>query len=180
MIEFETPAVAVNPPDETEKLTYDQVWEGLIWKAELPILFIKPILEARVLERFDDGILRDAIHSSMAEGETEMIRERVFYESDGRMVFLRLNSGTRGQVVNTVRRDERGEPTLSFGFTFEYDGIDHGDPEEAKLLEETSRQMEGAVAGTIAAIRGFVTSGQVPTVEMAQEKEREKAEAAGS
>jgi Domain of unknown function (DUF1857) len=162
VIEGITPWVPVNPPGEAVEISREQLWQGLIWKAEFPTLFIKPVISSGVLERFDDGILRDAVHILDAE-RTELIRERVFYEPPDRMVFLRLGGTVPGQVVNELRGDAEDGLALRFGWTLALAGVEHDSPEEAEHAERSNENFLKAVNGTIATIREATRSGQDPT-----------------
>ncbi|AII11018.1 AtaL-like protein [Rhodococcus opacus] len=53
--------LAVNAPDAIE-LTVDDLWDGLVMKAENPLPFVRSITECTVAERFDGGLVRDVVH----------------------------------------------------------------------------------------------------------------------
>ena len=163
MIEGVTPAVGVNPPGEDVAISREQLWQGLIWKAEFPTLFIKPVISSAVLERFEDGIFRGAVHR-LGEERSELIRERVFYEPSDRMVFLRLSGNVPGQVVNEILTDAEGGLALRFGWTLALAGAEHGGREEAEHSERSSENFLKAIKGTIATIREAIRSGADPTV----------------
>ena len=46
-------AVDVNPPGVTPRLTQDQVWRGLMMKAENAVLFVPRMQSCTVLERWE-------------------------------------------------------------------------------------------------------------------------------
>ena len=62
MIEMSTDRIPVNPAGSDVRLTRDDVWRGLMWKAEVPMPFVEPIVDCEILERFDDGFLREIQH----------------------------------------------------------------------------------------------------------------------
>ena len=166
MIEYSTPKIVVNPPGQDLRLSRDQVWQALLWKAEFPTLFVKPILECTVLETFDDGILREILHRD-TEG-TMRLQERVFYEPQERMTFLRLNGSVLGRILNLVETDDDGELTLRFAFTLAINGADHGGERDRNYLDEFSEGYVQAVNGLIATAREAARSGEDPTAELAR------------
>jgi hypothetical protein len=169
MIEYMTPSIAANPPGEEIVLDQAQLWQGLLWKAEFAQLFVKPILDCRVIERFDDGILREIDHETSPE-LTEVLYERIFYEPQTKMTFLRLNGSVLGQIVNEILPDENGGLALRFGFTLALEGAAHGGPEEAAYLEKFSQGYIVAVEATLAAVRDSVADGSDPTRELAERR----------
>src|SRR5680860_447096 len=62
MIEASTPKVLANPEGHDVTLTNEHIWQALVWKAEFAHLFVKPIIECRVIERTADGFLRQIVH----------------------------------------------------------------------------------------------------------------------
>lgn len=168
MIEYMTPAIAANPPGVEVELTQDDIWQGMLWKAEFAHLFVKPILACTVIERMDDGVYREIEHQTSDE-LLETLYERVFYEPKKRMTFLRLNGSVLGQIVNEILPDENGKLALRFGFTLALEGAQHGGPEEAAYLEKFSKGYIVAVEATLAATRESVATGVDPTAEVPQQ-----------
>ena len=54
--------LAVNAPDAIE-LTVDDLWDGLVMKAENPLPFVRSITECTVADRFDGGLFRDVVEA---------------------------------------------------------------------------------------------------------------------
>jgi Domain of unknown function (DUF1857) len=169
VIEYSTPRIPANPPGEEVELTREQIWQALLWKSEYPTLFVKPIQQARLLERLGDGILREIVHQDPG-GESEIIRERVFYTPMDAMTFLRLNGRVLGQIVNAVETDDDGELTVRFAFTLAIDGAEHGGAEEQAYLEQFAEGYVRAVNGLLAIAREAVRTGVDPTAELERER----------
>lgn len=162
MIEHSTPTVIANPDDEDVRLSREQLWQGLVWKAKYAQLFVAPIRECRILETFDDGFLREVV-IQMGDNPQEVIQERVFLEPMERVTFLRLNGSVYGQIVNIIETDDDDESTLRFTFTLALEGAEHGGPEERSYEEEFAAGYLDAVKATLDAVREFVRSGEDPT-----------------
>lgn len=165
MIEYTTPKIAANPAGEEVILSREQIWQAFEWKAEFPTLFVKPIQEARVLQRFDDGILREIVHQDPG-GEPEVLHERVFYVPQERMTFLRLNGRVLGQIINAIEDDD-GELTVRFMFTLAIDGATHGGDEERGYQERFAEGYVMAVNQLLEMTREAVRTGVDPTAELA-------------
>src|SRR5699024_9077060 len=96
--------VQANPTGSDVTLTEADIWQALVWKAEFAHLFVKPIRECRILERFDDGFLREILHED-SQGK-DVLYERVFLVPGESVTFLRLNGPVYGQIVNTISTDD--------------------------------------------------------------------------
>jgi hypothetical protein len=174
MIEYSTPKIKANPADQDTVLTRDQIWQALEWKAEFPTLFVKPIQEARVLERFDDGILREIVHQDPG-AEPEVLHERVFYVPKEQMTFLRLNGRVLGQIINAIEEDD-GELTVRFTFTLAIDGAPHGGEEEHVYQERFAEGYVFAVNQLLEMTREAVRTGVNPTTELVEARTASVAE----
>lgn len=166
MIEYSTPNIKANPEGQEIVLSREQIWQALEWKAQYPMLFVKPIREARILETFDDGILREIVHQDPG-AEPEVLHERVFYVPMERMTFLRLNGRVLGQIVNALE-EQNGELTLRFMFTLAIEGAEHGGAEERAYQERFADGYIFAVNQLLEMTREAVRTGVDPTAELAE------------
>jgi hypothetical protein len=162
MIEYMTPPVVANPEGIDVRLTHEQLWQALMWKGEFAHLFVAPISDCRVLQRFDDGFLREVV-VQLPGREEERIQERLFLEPLRQITFLRLNGEVYGQIVNIIDVDDDGELTLRFGFTFALQGAQPGGPEEREYERKFAEGYIAAVNDTLDAARRFVRTGEDPT-----------------
>jgi hypothetical protein len=166
VIEYSTPKILANPPSEDIRLSREQIWRAFEWKAQFPTLFVKPITQARVLETFDDGILREIVHEEPG-ADPEILHERVFYEPMERMTFLRLNGRVLGQITNAIEEDEDGELTVRFMFTLAIDGAEHGGAQERAYQEQFADGYVFAVKQLLDMTREASRTGIDPTAELA-------------
>jgi hypothetical protein len=167
MIEYSTPAIPANPDTTDVHLNRDQIWQGLMWKAEYPTLFVRPIEDCNVLARFDDGLLREILHTD--DLGTEWIQERIFLDPGHVMTFLRMNGRVHGQILNIVEGDDEN-PSLRFAFTLGLEGEPHGGEAEQRYLETFEKGYVIAVNATLDAVREAVRTGIDPTAELARER----------
>ena len=104
-------AVAVNPPGVSPVLTADQVWRGLVMKAEnaLP-LFGKAMEACRVVERFDDGFVREIVLRGVP------MRERITLTPPVQVHFRRIEAhGYDGWITNVISELDSGfSPVFTF------------------------------------------------------------------
>lgn len=164
MIAFSTPAIPANAPGEPVRLTREQIWQGLMWKGEFPTLFVKPIQECRIVERYEDGFLREILHQD--DIGTEWLQERIFVEPLHRMRFLRMNGRVHGEILNLIEGED-DDPTLRFSFVLGLDGEPHGGDAERRYRETFEVGYVVAVNATLAAVREAVKTGVDPTRELA-------------
>jgi hypothetical protein len=141
-----TKSVAVNPPDATVKLGRDDVWLGLMWKAEEPMPFVPSITECTIVSRDDTGFVRDIVDFG------EPIRERVTLVPKRYVVFERMSGRVRGTIRNEIE-DTDGELRLRFTFALDLEGAEAGGPEERALRDGMGSGYLGAVESTLAAVR---------------------------
>lgn len=167
MIELSTPPILANPEGQDVRLSREQLYQGLVWKAKFPTLFVAPILDCDILETFDNGLLRQILHKN-PDGNTEVLRERVFLDPLKSVTFLRLNGSVLGLIGNLIETDDKNELTLRFTFTLALADAEHGSPEEADYEREFSRGYINAVNATLDATREFVRTGADPTLEIAK------------
>lgn len=128
MIEMSTDQLPV-PPGADLQLTRDDVWRGLVWKAEVPMAFAVQIVDCVILQRFDDGFLRE-IQSLTPTGEVERAQERIIMAPQESMTFLRLSGSSVGRVVNEIGERPSGELFMQFHFILAVAGLSHGSPAE--------------------------------------------------
>jgi len=95
-------AVDVNPPGVTPRLTQDQVWRGLIIKAENAVLFVPRMQACTVIERRSDGLLREVVNDG------HRFREKITFSPPVEVLFERVRhhfpaSNTRLNGVSVAR-----------------------------------------------------------------------------
>lgn len=100
------------------RLRPDQIWDGLLRKAENPVPFIPAITGCTVLERHPDGSLTREI----VVGDRDRQREHVTFEPMRRIVFEQLTDPYLSAIVNEIGQDESG-PSLTLSVVLSAEGM---------------------------------------------------------
>jgi len=139
--------------DGTEPiLSLDDVWGGLVEKAENPLLYVASITECNVTERFDGGLVREIIHVG------QPVREVVTFYPKQRVHFVRTLGTARGTIDNEVAADDENGIVLTFTFRIVVDGVEAGSREEKQFAERMEEDYLDAVRSTIQGVRNRVSN----------------------
>lgn len=138
-------------PEST--LTVDDVWAGLVEKAANPLPYVRSITSCTVVDRFDNGLVRDIVHVG------QPVREVVTFYPKRLVHFVRTHGTARGTIDNEIG-DEAGEPVLTFHFRIDVDGVEAGSAQEAEFAKAMEADYLDAVRTTLAAVRERVTAGR--------------------
>jgi len=147
-------AIDVNPPGAEPVLTREQLWQGLVMKAENALPFVGAMESCRVLERYDDGFLREIVLRG------ERMRERITLTAPVEVRFERRDTDYSGWITNVIHDSDRGL-VLSFSFAIRFPGCAEGSAEERAQGDAVRESYLAAVASTLAATRRFVTEGAI-------------------
>tara|TARA_B100000674_G_scaffold621_3_gene556 strand:- start:2447 stop:2836 length:390 start_codon:yes stop_codon:yes gene_type:complete len=126
-----------------------------VLKAENPVPFLDAISACNVIERGDNWLLRDFT----LRGED--MQERVAFEPEERVTFVRTKSTAMGTVMNEVVETNDGEMGLRYTFSLEVEGLEDGSAEEAEFADRMSKSYFQGVESTLAEIRRRVTAGEL-------------------
>jgi hypothetical protein len=138
----------VNRTDAGEPcLTWDDVWAGLLDKAENPLPYVKAITESTVVERSETGLVRDIICVG------EPIREIITFTPKTSVHFERVSGRVLGTIDNKIGTDAEGELELTFGFSLTVEGMKPGSPEESEFALQMEKDYLSAVETTLNAVR---------------------------
>jgi hypothetical protein len=121
--------IEVNPegtPSE-QVLDRDAVWDGLMTKAQNAVPFVDVISECKVIERLDDGFIREAV----LKGET--LREQIVLNPKQTVTFKRMGGSPAWSIENRI---EEGESGLLLTFTYELVDADGDETAEAAFADE--------------------------------------------
>ncbi len=147
-----TSTVPVNEPGADPHLTREDVWHGLLLKTEDALPFVPAMTRCEVLERYEDGLLREVDF----RGQT--FRERITLTPMERVRFDRVPGGPiDGHILNEIEEDEDGELRLRFSFNLELAGVEPGSEEEQAYERTMSKDYLKAVGATLEAVRRMVT-----------------------
>ena len=140
---------------EEPHLNRAQIWQGLVLKAENPVPFLEAMSACTVIDRGDDWLLRNFT----LRGED--MQERVTFEPQERVTFVRTKSSAMGTILNEIIEMDDGEMGLRFTFTLDVDGLADGSPEESEFAERMSQSYFQGVGTTLAEIRRQVRAGEL-------------------
>lgn len=141
-------AVPVNRDRAAEdpELTTEQVWKGLLDKADNALPYVPHMTSCTVLETYPDGLLRDVVYRG------EPARERITFTPGRRVQFVRTGGTTRGTILNELEDDD-GNLVLRFTFSLEKEGLTPDSDEEREHFSLVEKDYRASVHATLAAIR---------------------------
>ncbi len=146
MIEISRTVLVNDDPAEPE-LDHDQVWHGLLLKANDALPFVPQMESCHVLTRGDGWLVRDILLKGVP------LRERVTFEPKRRVAFERIRGAERGRIENVIETDEQGRLTLRFSFALTHEDLEEGSAAEREHFAPMLPAYENAVASTLAAVR---------------------------
>ncbi|MHB9849014.1 SRPBCC family protein [Streptomyces krungchingensis] len=138
--------------DGTEPaLQVDDIWAGLVDKAENPLAYVASMSKCSVTERFDGGLVREVVHAGQS------VREVVTFYPKQRVHFVRTHGTAKGTIDNEISLGDTGELTLTFSFRIVLDAVEAGSAEEKELATRMEADYLDAVRTTLEAVRGRIT-----------------------
>jgi hypothetical protein len=140
----------VNPPGVTPALTPQQVWRGLVMKAENALPFVAAMEECRIVERYPDGFLREIKLRGV------VMRERITFTPPVEVYFERVDAqGYDGWITNLISDGPQG-PLLTFTFAVGFPGAPPGSEIEQKMGDAVRDSYVSAITSTLDAVRRLV------------------------
>jgi len=150
--------VEINDPANPliEPLTREQIWRGLLLRAEDPLPFVIGLDECRIVERSPLGMARELIFGTL------VVRDRVTYEP---MSSVRYDTAAQDEMpaATLIMSIEEPEPGALF-VRFEYDSGSAPEPLDpmSKMYDDFRRNAyEEADIDTIRRIRELAHGGQL-------------------
>jgi Domain of unknown function (DUF1857) len=142
-------SVLVNDPADPESpvLTRDDVWEGLVMKAENALPFVPKMEKCDVVERRENFVLRDIRFGG------DDLREAVTLTPKTKVQFHRVQGRVLGDITNEILENSSGELELKFSFALQIEGVESGSAEEQQYEANMKDAYMGAVVATLGAIR---------------------------
>jgi hypothetical protein len=143
---YVTRALPVNVPGEPA-LNRDQVWDGLVLKANNALPFVPAMTECEVTQRLDELTFdRDIVFRGAP------FSERITLQPPRRVIFTRIAGPVLGTICNEIE-DQDGELSLRFSFSVVVMDIAPGAPEEKQYADGMTADYLGAVDATLSAMR---------------------------
>ncbi len=148
-------SVDVNPPGVAPRLTQEQVWRGLVMKAENAVPFVPRMQSCEVLERWSDGLLREVVNAG------NRFREKITFSPNVEVLFERVGTeDNAGWITNVISESEHGL-LLTFTFAVNLPGAAPGSDDERQKGAAMKDSYIGAVKATLARVRDLVSEGKL-------------------
>lgn len=122
----------VNDPDgvATPEIDAVQLWELLVHKAANPVAYVPSITKAEVLERFDDGFIRQIVLR-----DQHTVRERIRLEAKRRIVFEQIDNPNLTVITNEIGEDGQGRLTFTLTAALSPAGLEKSRHEAGYIAE---------------------------------------------
>jgi transposase-like protein len=134
----------VNPPGETRRLTHEQVWKGLVLKAEYAVPFVPAIESCEILDRWAGGLVREVSIGGRKR------QERITFTEPDKVRFDRVDSAEWSTYV--ISQTNRGLLlTVSRGVVAQVEAPDSPEGKQRGEIELADAMQ--ALADTLATIR---------------------------
>jgi hypothetical protein len=148
-------SVDVNPPSASPRLSQEQVWRGLVMKAENALLFVPSMQACSLLERSAGGLLREVVIDG------HRFREKITFTPPVEVLFERIRTEENaGRITNVISDSEHGL-LLTFTFAVNLPGAAPGTAEERQKGEAMRESYVGAVKAMLARVRALVKEGKL-------------------
>ena len=143
---FVSHALPVNVPDEP-RLGRQQVWEGLVLKANNALPFVPSMTYCEVIQRHGDTVFDRDIDFRGAR-----FTERITLEQPHRVTFTRIAGPVLGTIANEIEGPE-DDLKLRFSFALVVEGVEGGSAAEQEYADSMTGDYLKAVAATLNAMR---------------------------
>jgi Domain of unknown function (DUF1857) len=143
---FVTHVLPVNTPGEP-RLRRDDVWDGLVLKANNALPFVPSMTFCEVTARHGDTVFDRDI-----DFRGQRFTERITLEAPHRVVFTRIAGPVLGTIANEIEGDG-DDLSLRFSFALVVTGVEGGSPAEQEYADSMTGDYLKAVAATLNAMR---------------------------
>jgi len=144
----------INPEGEATQINREQMWKGLVQKAEYAVPFVPAMDDCRILERFEGGFTREI------KLRGTVMRERIEFTPDIEVYFERIDPVDGGWITNVMSDSSRGL-LLTFTFALNFPGTAAGSEKERNLGDQVRASYVTAIEATIAETRRRVQQGLI-------------------
>src|SRR5580658_9340883 len=143
---FVSHALPVNVPDEP-RLDRQNVWDGLVLKANNALPFVPSMTYCEVTQRHGDTVFDRDI-----DFRGQRFTERITLEAPHRVTFTRIAGPVLGTIANEIEGDG-DDLVLRFSFALVVIGTGGGSAEEQAYADSMTGDYLKAVAATLGAMR---------------------------
>ena len=152
---FVTHALPVNVPGEPY-LTSQNVWDGLVLKANNALPFVPSMTYCEVTRRHSDTVFDRDI-----DFRGQRFTERITLETPHRVTFTRIAGPVLGTIANEIE-GAGDDLALRFSFALVVMGVAGGSSAERDYAESMTGDYLKAVEATLGAMRRLATEPGVP------------------
>ncbi|KRB85360.1 hypothetical protein ASE00_00700 [Sphingomonas sp. Root710] len=145
-------SIEVNPAGVEPVLTAQQVWAGLVMKAENALPFVPVMQRCDVIERSGNTLLREITLGG------EDMKEFITLLEPIQVQFERV--GTKDFIQNTISESERGL-MLTFTVGVSFAGAEPGSEQERQAGDAMRHAYVNAVGSTLRRVREMVMAGEL-------------------
>jgi hypothetical protein len=151
---FVTHALPVNV-DGQPRLSRQQVWDGLVLKANNALPFVPSMTYCEVTERHGENVFDRDI-----DFRGERFTERITLEQPHRVTFTRIAGPVLGTIANEIEGTD-DDLMLRFSFALVAHGVPGGSAAEQEYADSMTADYLKAVAATLNAMRRIAEGAQV-------------------
>jgi Domain of unknown function (DUF1857) len=151
---FVTHALPVNV-DGQPRLSRQQVWDGLVLKANNALPFVPSMTYCEVTERHGEVVFDRDI-----DFRGERFTERITLDHPYRVTFTRIAGPVLGTIANEIEGTE-DDLVLRFSFALVVHGVPGGSAAEQEYADSMTGDYLKAVAATLNAMRRIAEGAQV-------------------
>ncbi|MGH3228728.1 MAG: SRPBCC family protein [Streptosporangiaceae bacterium] len=152
---FVSHALPVNVPDEP-RLDRQNVWDGLVLKANNALPFVPAMTYCEVTQRHSDTVFDRDI-----DFRGQRFTERITLEAPHRVTFTRIAGPVLGTIANEIEDGDDGL-ALRFSFALVVHGVEGGSAQEQAYADSMTGDYLKAVAATLNAMRRLAEGAEVP------------------
>ena len=152
---FVSHALPVNEAD-APVLSRQQVWDGLVLKANNALPYVAAMTDCVVTERYSDDVFdRDIV----LRGQPHT--ERIHLQAPQRVVFTRIAGPVLGTIANEIEGDN-DDLRLRFSFALVVSDVEPGSPAEQGYADTMTQDYLKAVDSTLGAMRRAAAESSAP------------------
>nr|WP_314900102.1 AtaL-like protein [uncultured Deefgea sp.] len=136
-------------------ITRNQLWQGLVYRAESPIAFMDHIDDVTILERGEDWIERQIVMGKLT------VHDKIEYAHEVHVHYHTAASAEHGGGQMIMKIEEPSPDALFVRFTYITPHPESPDPETAHYLEFLKSAWRETDIDTIRKIRELAALGQL-------------------
>lgn len=142
------------PAGEVE-LSVEEVWQGLVMKAENAVPFVPAISRCEIQAREAEGFVREV------DLRNETVHERIHLEPTARVTYERLDGKALGTITNEIVEMYDGNISLRFRFRLKVDEMAPGSSEEKAYQNTITQEYRKALESSLNAVRELKRRGEL-------------------